>query len=131
MKGFDLKSYAAEPQFVKEIGHSVKKVRHDRCLTVLQAAGQECRHELMGLSAQEQLCTARAVFVGCLRLWLASNACGHAVRVLHAVTHGFLWISAVARMPLQTVFSELAPGLKNDYHPCPNTQFVVCIKGSW
>eukprot|EP00891_Asterochloris_glomerata_P003466 jgi/Astpho2/3466/Aster-x0165 len=55
MKGFDLKSYAAEPQFVKEIGHSVKK----------------------------------------------------------------------------TVFSELAPGLKNDYHPCPNTQFVVCIKGSW
>ena len=63
MKGFDLKSYAAEPQFVKEIGHSVKKVRHDRCQrsTVTQAAGQEGHHELMILSAQCWLSTAKPV----------------------------------------------------------------------
>ena len=38
MKGFDLKSYAAEPQFVKEIGHAVKKVRHERSTVSRQQA---------------------------------------------------------------------------------------------
>ena len=55
MKGFDLKSYAAEPQFVKEIGHAVKKVRHETCHKIHcipQAAGQEFHCELMILSAQ-------------------------------------------------------------------------------
>ncbi len=56
MKGFDLKSYAAEPQFVKEIGHSVKKVRHDRCRKIHCTTGsrprtQECHHELLVQSA--------------------------------------------------------------------------------
>ena len=29
------------------------------------------------------------------------------------------------------VFTELAPGLMNDFHPCPSVQFVVCVGGSW
>ncbi|KAK9868697.1 hypothetical protein WJX84_001433 [Apatococcus fuscideae] len=29
------------------------------------------------------------------------------------------------------VFTEMAPGLKNDFHPCPSVQFVVCVGGSW
>lgn len=29
------------------------------------------------------------------------------------------------------VFTEMAPGLMNDYHPCPSVQFVVCVGGSW
>jgi hypothetical protein len=34
-------------------------------------------------------------------------------------------------MPTKIVFTELAPGLEQDFHPCPEVQFVVCLSGAW
>ncbi|KAK9814294.1 hypothetical protein WJX72_003545 [[Myrmecia] bisecta] len=33
--------------------------------------------------------------------------------------------------PSKLVFSELEPGNFQDWHSCPQVQFVVCLKGSW
>eukprot|EP00879_Flechtneria_rotunda_P005712 GHRR01006013.1.p1 GENE.GHRR01006013.1~~GHRR01006013.1.p1 ORF type:complete len:192 (+),score=44.92 GHRR01006013.1:201-776(+) len=33
--------------------------------------------------------------------------------------------------PSKVVFTELAPGLENDYHPAPAVQFVITTAGSW
>lgn len=33
--------------------------------------------------------------------------------------------------PTKIVFTELAPGIEQDFHPCPEVQFVVCLAGAW
>lgn len=33
--------------------------------------------------------------------------------------------------PIKVVFTELAPGLENDFHPAPQVQFVITVGGSW
>ena len=33
--------------------------------------------------------------------------------------------------PLKVIFTELAVGLENDYHCCPQVQLVITLKGSW
>lgn len=33
--------------------------------------------------------------------------------------------------PTKIVFTELAPGIEQDYHPCPEVQFVACLAGAW
>ncbi|KAL3699758.1 hypothetical protein R1sor_017780 [Riccia sorocarpa] len=33
--------------------------------------------------------------------------------------------------PTKLVFTELAPGLKQPLHPCPEVQFVITLSGSW
>lgn len=33
--------------------------------------------------------------------------------------------------PGKVVFTELAPGLENDYHPAPQVQFVITVAGKW
>ena len=33
--------------------------------------------------------------------------------------------------PLKVIFTELAVGLENDFHCCPQVQLVITLKGSW
>ncbi|BDA48122.1 hypothetical protein COCOBI_11-3800 [Coccomyxa sp. Obi] len=33
--------------------------------------------------------------------------------------------------PSKTVFTQLNAGLKQDFHPCPQVQFVVTLSGKW
>lgn len=33
--------------------------------------------------------------------------------------------------PLKVIFTELAVGLENDWHCCPQVQLVITLKGNW
>ena len=33
--------------------------------------------------------------------------------------------------PTKVVFTELSPGIEQDFHPCPEVQFVACLAGAW
>ena len=60
-----------------------------------------------------------------------ATALGNPLRILELAHRAGSTMSAAQRDTSQAVFSELPVGNFQDWHSCPQTQFVTCLSGSW
>ena len=121
-KGFDLKKYASVRVIVASINYC-----EDQCTRLQRLANSHVfawqkRCLPPAHSAKQQMSTASCdQHASRVRLPNRHTPC---------VVQGEQLVKEFSK-PLKVIFTELAVGLENDYHCCPQVQLVITLKGSW